>query len=727
MSSDDPGLRSDTVAEIRSRIAGTADQRTRSRITVASGDWRAAERDETRIAAFTSRVDRKAGHAEASRGTNDFQPASFLPDGATARRAVARTVLEKRDESRTATGFLISPSLFLTNQHVIKTAGEAALTQILFDDELNERGEIRVVTAFALDPDTLFLCSDESKLDYALVAVGPRTRGSGALIDFGYCPLSGTPDRHQLGINANIVQHPEGRKKVVVLRNNIMVARDEGSGRLFYETDTLEGSSGSPVFNDLWDVIALHHYGEASEDVTSAEGGKTRDVNEGIRISSIYADLSAHVAGLTGAGRELLEAALVLWKSSQPVEKKPAPRPRSADEVAHPSFGAVAVADGATEATSATGSARASPTMTANEGPAMTDTTGQTTIVVPLKITIRIGGAVLGTPNPAAVVPSRALATAPRLRAEAKRIDRDYSNRNGFDPNFVPGIKLGLGKLVKPSKSKVAALSSHGEDDSPGELAYENFSVVMDKTHRIALVTATNIDGETYISIDRKTGQAAADQPRPEGDTWYKDTRIDESLTLTNDFYSAWSQYFDRGHLTRRNDPTWGEHAERANADTFHFTNCSPQHWKFNESSTLWQGVERYVLEQGLWETGFDKRLTVLQGPLYDAPQPLYADEVEIPNAFWKIVVWKGKGGLKAVALIVDQSDLLPIRRQGGAPADENARVDVTHFRTTVADVAKRAILNLDELAAFDTAAGELPKVGEARSVLTSLNQIKLV
>lgn len=727
MSSDDLGLRSDTVAEIRDRIARTADQRARSRATVASGDWRAAERDETRIAAFAARIDRKAGHAEASRGTNDFQPASFLPDGAIARRAVARTILETQDESRTATGFLISSGLFLTNQHVIKTAGEAALTQVLFDDELDERGELRAVTAFALDPDTLFLSSDESKLDYSLVAVGSRVRGSGALIDFGYCPLSGTPDRHQLGINANIVQHPEGRKKVVVLRNNIVVARDDNSGRLFYETDTLEGSSGSPVFNDLWDVIALHHYGEASEDVTPAGGGKTRDVNEGIRISSIYADLSAHVAGLAGTGRTLLEAALVLWKSSQPVQKKPAPRPRSADEVARPSIGAVGDADGTAEVSSAAGSIEAASAVATNEVLAMTDKTGQAKIVVPLEITIRIGGAVLGTPSPTGVVPSGALAHTPRLRAEAKRIDRDYTNRNGFDPKFVPGIKLGLGKLVKPSKAKVAALLSQGEDDSPGELAYENFSVVMDKTHRIALVTATNIDGGTYISIDRKTGRAATDQPRPEGDSWYKDTRIDEALTLTNDFYGQWSEYFDRGHLTRRNDPTWGEHADRANADTFHFTNCSPQHWKFNESTTLWQGVERYVLEQGLWETGFDKRLTVLQGPLYDAPQPLYADDIEIPNAFWKIIVWKGKEGLKAVALIVDQSDLLSIPRKGGAPPNENARVDVTHFRTTVADVAKRANLNFDELVAFDTAAGDLPKVGEARGVLTSLNQIKLV
>jgi hypothetical protein len=37
--------------------------------------------------------------------------------------------------------------------------------------------------------------------------------------------------------------------------------------------------------------------------------------------------------------------------------------------------------------------------------------------------------------------------------------------------------------------------------------------------------------------------------------------------------------------------------AEKANADTLHFTHCSPQHWLFNESSRYWQGVKQNVLE----------------------------------------------------------------------------------------------------------------------------------
>lgn len=53
-------------------------------------------------------------------------------------------------------------------------------------------------------------------------------------------------------------------------------------------------------------------------------------------------------------------------------------------------------------------------------------------------------------------------------------------------------------------------------------------------------------------------------------------------------------RYAGGGHLTRRNDPTWGtsDEAERANADTFHFANCTPQHLRFNETAKYWQGVD---------------------------------------------------------------------------------------------------------------------------------------
>ncbi|MFS8113428.1 DNA/RNA non-specific endonuclease [Rhizobium jaguaris] len=715
MGSNSADLRPGTLQAVRERLAASLDKRKLNREKVASGDWSGAEPNDTRALAYRLRIDRKAGHAEATYGTNDFQPAAFLPGGARARRSVAMTSMDTPGESRTGTGFLISTKLFLTNQHVIKNAEEAALTQILFDYELDDRGEIVPETVFALDPSTLFIASDEGDLDYALVAVGKRIRGTGDLAGFGFSPLSNTPDRHQLGIYANIVQHPNGQRKSVVLRNNLVLSRDDDKGRLYYETDTLEGSSGSPVHNDLWDVIALHHYGEVSADIDGPDGKQTRSVNEGIRISSIYDDLGRRVDALPDQSRALLQDALVLWKTDTPTERTLTPGPRSASDLV--------VSQVRAESSISDPRPQMEHDMSLPEG--------ETKIIVPLEISIKIG-----QPDAAASSAHRELSklsastpgTALRSLAEAQTIDRNYSNRNGFDPGFVPGLDINLATVVASVGANVAPLLEPSDRPLPGELAYQNFSVVMNKTHRIAIVTATNIDGETYIAIDRATGGPSAHQPEREADTWFKDSRINEALTLTNDFYQQWGHFFDRGHLTRRNDPTWGPNASRANTDTFHFTNCSPQHWKFNESTDFWQGIERYVLEQGLWETGLNKRLTVLQGPLYDAPQPLYADEVEVPNAFWKIVVWKGKGGLKAVALVADQSELLSIPRdKGGAgKPDDKKPVQISQFRSTIAEVARRSGLDLHVLVPYDTAAGDLPHVGEANIRLTAFSQINV-
>jgi endonuclease/exonuclease/phosphatase family metal-dependent hydrolase len=52
---------------------------------------------------------------------------------------------------------------------------------------------------------------------------------------------------------------------------------------LRYRTDTEPGSSGSPVFNNDWQLVALHHAGYREDGGTA--------VNEGIRISAIVAHL----------------------------------------------------------------------------------------------------------------------------------------------------------------------------------------------------------------------------------------------------------------------------------------------------------------------------------------------------------------------------------------------------------------------------------------------------
>src|SRR5262249_27194397 len=125
-----------------------------------------------------------------------------------------------------------------------------------------------------------------------------------------------------------------------------------------------------------------------------------------------------------------------------------------------------------------------------------------------------------------------------------------------------------------------------------------------------------------------------------------------------------------------------------------HFTNCSPQHFRFNESAKYWQGVERYVLENGVIAANTGKRLCVLQGPIWDSKLDLWADDVQIPSSFWKIVVWRGADKLKAVGLVVDQRALLSEARKSlGAPKDLPS-VNVTHWRVKIDEIEKRTGLD---------------------------------
>ncbi len=92
---------------------------------------------------------------------------------------------------------------------------------------------------------------------------------------------------------------------------------------------------------------------------------------------------------------------------------------------------------------------------------------------------------------------------------------------------------------------------------------------------------------------------------------------------------------FDRGHLVRRLDPCWGDDGEvtNANEDTFHFTNCSPQHKDLNQKT--WLELENYVLNRA---TDNNFLVTVFTGPVL-SPVDGYYDGVQIPSEFWKVVV----------------------------------------------------------------------------------------
>jgi len=82
-----------------------------------------------------------------------------------------------------------------------------------------------------------------------------------------------------------IVQHPKGRQKEIVLRDNEIINNGLFETVLRYQANSDYGSSGSPVFNEKWELVALHHAAIASEDTAQVS------FQQGIRIHQIIADL----------------------------------------------------------------------------------------------------------------------------------------------------------------------------------------------------------------------------------------------------------------------------------------------------------------------------------------------------------------------------------------------------------------------------------------------------
>lgn len=201
------------------------------------------------------------------------------------------------------TGFMVSPTLLLTNHHVLDSADAAAASEVEFDYQNDRHGRPLPIVGFALEPARFFMTNAE--LDFTLVAVGERSARGVALNRYGWSRLIGAEGKALLGEHLNIVQHPRGEAKQIVLRSNELV--DLFDDYAHYVTDTEPGSSGSPVYNDQWEVVALHHAGVPARD---AEGrllqrdgsvwqeGMDPDLigwvaNEGIRVSSLVKYITA--------------------------------------------------------------------------------------------------------------------------------------------------------------------------------------------------------------------------------------------------------------------------------------------------------------------------------------------------------------------------------------------------------------------------------------------------
>jgi len=176
-----------------------------------------------------------------------------------------------------------------------------------FDYRLDSKGVTSEGRVFQLQPD-FYHASAVEELDYALVRVAEQPLKPIAIDDNamelsiaelarkgqhrGYLLLA--PRLIKEKDRVNIIQHPGGDAMKVVMTNNYVVQEMKKS-RVQYLADTKPGASGSPVFNQQWEVVALHHGSQAfpsslNETVKKVWHRRPLAVNEGITVRAILED-----------------------------------------------------------------------------------------------------------------------------------------------------------------------------------------------------------------------------------------------------------------------------------------------------------------------------------------------------------------------------------------------------------------------------------------------------
>ena len=542
-------------------------------------------------------------------GRDDLLPINFLQKGALAARAVCRIWVGDLFGSNGSwgTGFLVSPRLLITSHHVIGSVDEAQRTSIQFSYETDINGRIQQGQMFGLMPEEAFITDSEH--DFTLVAVAEVSDdGENSLADYGFLRLDPNPHKVRPDEFVTIIQHPDGQPKQIAIRENKVLKIGDRQDALmdsfiWYASDTAPGSSGSPALNDNWQVVAVHHRSVVETRVRN--GVEEIQLIDGNWVSKREAERFAE--------------SQIRWIANEGVRTSK-------------------ILDRVSEIQSQQGSS-ASELVQAFLEDAKNIRWFPGTI--PRESVVSTQGTTDSNGNQFSLERKRSKSGNRLSFSGSVRPLSYYDGRQGYDSDFL-GITIPLPELSPTALAFGPLARVEGAEDNI--LRYTHFSIAMCETRRLAFYTAVNIEGSQWVGLERRD------------DEWFFDPRIPIEIQIGNDFYSnePGGNFFDRGHLVRRQDPIWGEEneARMANRETFHFTNCSPQHFQFNQSQQLWQGLENFILTN----TTQDKLLaSVFTGPIFQQNDIIHRG-VYVPQFFWKVVlVVDGEGKLYSSAYVVSQ------------------------------------------------------------------------
>jgi endonuclease G len=626
---------------------------------------------------------------EAYYGDNDLLPIAYLELGTARSKSIGRIRFFDKKVMRNgvATGFLVSPELIVTNWHVFQSKELFRDAIIEFNCEYDCFGVEKEKIVFELDPDRFFYSF--SGLDFALIAIrGKDKTDKYSAKDFGYLPLIAGEVTEGQGDFATIIQHPEGKLKQIAIRENRILDVSDPN-LLTYYSDTARGSSGSAVFNNQWQLIALHSAGVAKKN----EKGEYLDKDDNV-IEKIGGSIPSE---------------RIVWLKNKGI------RVKSIIEHLHrdPSLNTHALIVSLFASISNERERLILPASSTTKSKINESQPGiiPTSAVAPFSnLTISIS---LGTSIPEVQVFPGAQSKVDELAFEKKYEDNmDYSRCKGFD-SFFMGEEVPLPKLSDSLKKKVAYLI-----DNPARniIPYHHYSTIFHSVRRMPVVSAINIKGKSrYEELERGSVP------------WYRDYRIDYKLQLDDEWYVKTG--FDKGHLSRYEDAEWGPnvgYAEKAAIMTCSYTNACPQAPNFNRAvfgyHGIWGRLEQAVLEEGvIEERGEEGKICVFNGPIFDREDPVFKG-VMIPVRFFKIIVWRNQNKeLKATAFLLSQAKQLEDYEFETLRYDEIFK----RYQVSISHVERLTGLSFQRVSDWDTF--KPAHVGEEERLITDEKEISVL
>ena len=211
--------------------------------------------------------------------------------------------VSNRRGERLGTGFLMrggdlkpawgDGAVFVTNAHVIGTQVDKAIAP------QDARVSFEVESAQA--PAPVFYPVAEVLFSSAPAPLGERrartealdvtiVRLQGLRADLSALPVAPVLPLVEASTKAYVVGHPSGSGLQISLHDSQLLDIDDVDRLLHYRTPTEPGSSGSPVFNAQWQVMAVHHGGSARMPRLRGEG--SYQANEGIALPALRAALA---------------------------------------------------------------------------------------------------------------------------------------------------------------------------------------------------------------------------------------------------------------------------------------------------------------------------------------------------------------------------------------------------------------------------------------------------